>query len=49
MAEITCLNGCSDWIKFEFVERERTPSELMRPGIRLHPAGLSLSNTVYKI
>jgi len=40
MAEITRLSGCSDWVEFEFVERERTPSELMRLGIRLHLAGL---------
>jgi len=46
MAEITRLSGCSDCIELDFVERERTPSELMSLGIRLHLAGLSLSNTV---
>ena len=46
MAEITRLSGHSDWIELDFVERERTPSELMKLGIRLHLAGLSLSNTI---
>ena len=46
MAEITRLSGCSDWIDLEFVERQRTPPQLMKLGIRLHLAGLSLSNTV---
>jgi len=49
MAEITRFSGHSDWIELEFVERERTPSELMRLGIRLHLAGLSLSNTVSEL
>jgi len=46
MAEITRLNGNSDWIDLDFVERERTPVELIELGIRLHLSGLSLSNTV---
>ena len=49
MAEITRLSGCSDWLELDFVERERTPSELMKLGIRLHLAGLSLSNTVSEL
>ena len=49
MAEIARLSGCSDWINLDFVERERTPSELMELGIRLHLSGLSLSNTVREI
>jgi putative transposase len=49
MAEIARLSGCSEWIELEFVERERTPSELMELGIRLHLAGLSLSNTVSEL
>jgi len=49
MAEITRLSGCSDWIDLGFVERERTPTELMGLGIRLHLAGLSLSNSVNKL
>ena len=49
MAEITRLSGRSDWIELDFVERERTPSELMKVGIRLHLAGLSLSNTIREL
>jgi transposase-like protein len=49
MAEITRLGGCSDWIDLEIVERERTPLQLMKLGIRLHLAGLSLSNTVREL
>jgi putative transposase len=49
MAEITRLSGCSDWIDLEFVERQRTPPQLMKIGIRLHLAGLSLSNTVREL
>ncbi len=49
MAEIARLSGCSNWLNLEFVEREWTPSELMKLGIRLHLAGLSLSNTVSEL
>ena len=49
MAEITRLSGRSDWIELDFVERERTPNELMKLGIRLHLAGLSLSNTIREL
>ena len=49
MAEITRLSGCSDWIDLDFVERERTPRRLMELGIRLHLAGLSLSNTISEL
>jgi len=49
MAKIARLSGCNDWIDLDFVERERTPSELMKLGIRLHLAGLSLSNTVSEL
>ena len=49
MAEIARLSGASDLIDSEFVERERTPSELMELGIRLHLAGLSLSNTIQEL
>ena len=42
MAEIARLSGRSDWIELDFVERERTPSELMELGIRLCLAELSL-------
>jgi putative transposase len=34
MAEITPLRIHSDWIGLDFMERERTPSELMKLGIR---------------
>ena len=49
MAEITRLSGCSDWIDLDFVERERTPRRLMELGVRLHLAGLSLSNTISEL
>jgi len=49
MSEITRLSGFSDWLKINFEERERTPSELMKLGIRLYLAGLSLSNTVSEL
>ncbi|WP_436348275.1 IS6 family transposase [Natronorubrum sp. FCH18a] len=49
MAKIDRLNGCSDWIDLSFVERERTPRQLMELGIRLHLALLSLSNTVREL
>ena len=49
MAKITRLSGRSDWMKLDFVERERTPSELMQLGIRFHLAGLSLSNTIQEL
>jgi len=46
MPENTRLNGSIDQINLEFVEREATPRLLMKLGIQLHLAGLSLSNTV---
>jgi putative transposase len=46
MAAIARLSGSSDWIELDFVKRERTPQRLMELGIRLHLAGLSLSNTI---
>jgi len=49
MAEITRLSGCSECIDLSFVECERTPRRLMELGIRLHLAGLSLSNTVKEL
>ncbi|WP_226043181.1 IS6 family transposase [Natrinema sp. DC36] len=49
MPKINRLSGCSDWIDLSFVERERTPRQLMELGIRLHLAGLSLSNTVREL
>ncbi len=49
MAEIARLGGCSDCMELDFVEREATPEPLMKLGIRLHLAGLSLSNTVSEL
>jgi len=49
MAEIARLSGHSDWIDLGCVERERTPSELMEPCIRLHLAYLSILNTVSEL
>jgi len=46
MPENDRLNGCLDEIELGFVEREATPRFLMKLGIQLHLAGLSLSNTV---
>ncbi len=46
MLETDRLNGDSDRFELEFVEREATPESAMKLGIRLHLAGLSLSNTI---
>ncbi len=46
MAEITRLSSCYDWFELDFVERERTPSHLIKLCIRCHLSGLSLSNIV---
>ena len=46
MPENDRLNGCLNEIELGFVEREATPKLLMKLGIQLHLAGLSLSNTV---
>ncbi|MFB6235630.1 MAG: IS6 family transposase [Halopenitus sp.] len=46
MPETARLTESTDWIDLEFVERERTPREIIEKGIRYHLAGLSLSNTV---
>jgi transposase-like protein len=45
MPEIERLGGCTSWVDLEFIERERTPPEIIEVGIQLHVAGLSLSNT----
>jgi putative transposase len=42
MAEIAHLNGDSDWIELEFVEKEETPRQLVQYGIELHLAVLPL-------
>jgi putative transposase len=46
MAKTDRLTGSTGWIDLEFVERERTPRELIEKGTRHHLASLSLSNTV---
>ena len=46
MPENDRLDGCLNEIELWFVEREATPKLLMKLGIQLHLAGLSLSNTV---
>ena len=40
------LSGDSGCIELDFLEREATPESAMKLGIRLHLAGLSLSDTV---
>jgi putative transposase len=46
MSESNHLTESTEWIDLEFIERERTPREIIEKGIRYHLAGLSLSNTV---
>jgi len=46
MLETARLNGDSNRFELGFVEREATPEPAMKLGIRLHLAGLSLSNTI---
>jgi putative transposase len=46
MPENTSLSGSIDQTDLEFIERDSTPRFLMKLGIQLHLAGLSLSNTV---
>ena len=47
MPENNRLDGCLNDIELIFVEREATPKLLMKLGIQLYLAGLSLSNTVF--
>ncbi|WP_042661832.1 IS6 family transposase [Haloferax sp. ATB1] len=46
MPEIDRLDGPSNRIELDFVEKEETPQPLMKLSIELHAAGLSLSDTV---
>jgi len=46
MPEITRLSGSIDRTDLDLIEREATPRFLMKLGIQLHLAGLSLSNIV---
>lgn len=45
MDEFERLSSRSDWIDLDFIERERTPREIIEVGIQLHVAVLSFSNT----
>ncbi|MBX0325863.1 IS6 family transposase [Halomicroarcula sp. F13] len=45
MSEIDRLSEDNEWVDLDFVDRERTPEQIIEMGIRLHLAGLSLSNT----
>jgi hypothetical protein len=46
MPEIRRLSDGNDCFELGFVEREATPNWAMKLGIRLHLAGLSLSNII---
>jgi hypothetical protein len=46
MPETDRLSRDTEWTDWGFVERERTPREIIEKGIKHHLAGLSLSNTV---
>jgi transposase-like protein len=46
MVETTRLGGDWEGFELEFVERVATPKQVMKLGIQLHLAGLSLSDTV---
>ncbi len=48
MAKITRFSRYSNWIELEFVERERTPRELMQLGIRLYLPNLYILYTICK-
>ena len=45
MSEIDRITRDSDWIDLEFMKHEWTPEPTVEIGIRLHLAGLLLSNT----
>ena len=45
MTEFNRLGGDTEWIDLSFVERERTPRQLIEVSIQLHLADLSLSDT----
>jgi putative transposase len=47
MAEFERISGLTSWIDLDFVERERTPREIIEIGIQLRFAYLSLLNTKY--
>jgi putative transposase len=45
MVKIDRLDGDTGWIDLAFIERERTPRQIIEVDIQLHLAGVSLSNT----
>jgi transposase-like protein len=45
MTEFDRLSERTTWIDLVFVERERTPEQIIEVGIQLYLANLSLSNT----
>jgi hypothetical protein len=45
MPKTVYLSECTEWINLDFVERERTPREIIEKGICHHLTGLSLSDT----
>lgn len=47
MDEISRLNGSSDPIELDYLEREAMPTEIRELAIHFHLGGVSLSNTVY--
>jgi hypothetical protein len=49
MLETIHLNGDSDRFELGFRKREAAPEPAMKLGIRLHLAGLSLSNTIFAL
>jgi len=46
MSESNHLSESTGWIELGFVDRDRTPCDIIEKGIRYHLTGLSLSNTV---
>ena len=49
MPKTARLSGQNDWSDSGFVEREQTPPRLMKLGIWLHLAGLSLLDTISEL
>lgn len=49
MQTVGRFSGFRDWINLSFVERERTPRQLMVLSIRLLLADLSYLNTVREV
>jgi len=41
MTEFDRLSRDTEWIDLPFIERERTPREIIEKGVRSHLAGLS--------